>query len=226
LTRLNILFHNYHIMISIAGIKYQNELELLPYFNKNTASILIGKKGKNLDGKIARLTRSGYLLVLKKGLYVTNSFYEKTNKDSYSGYIANILRFPSYISLEWVLSREGIIPESVYITTSMTTKTSRVYTNFLGNFTYKNIKKDLFVGYREEKWEDKRFWLATRAKALFDFLYLKKLTNIRQDLHDFRFNWSNIAKKDLDEFEKYVSLAKSKKMMVVLQALKEARHVS
>jgi hypothetical protein len=35
-------------MISISGIKYQKELEAIPYFNKKQAGILIGKKGRNL----------------------------------------------------------------------------------------------------------------------------------------------------------------------------------
>jgi len=54
----------------IYGIKYQEELEKLPLFNKKTAEVLIGKKGKNLDQKILSLLNQGYLISLKKGWYV------------------------------------------------------------------------------------------------------------------------------------------------------------
>ncbi len=51
-------------MISIAGIKYQNELEALPFFRKSQARVLIGKTGRNLDAKLAQLKKVGYLVPL------------------------------------------------------------------------------------------------------------------------------------------------------------------
>ena len=144
-------------MISISGIKYQKELESLPYFNKKEAIILIGKKGKNLDKKIEQLVKIGYLLLFKKGLYTTSSFYEKSDKSLYSEYISNVLRSPSYLSLEYILAKENLIPEAVYTITAITTKTTRSYVNFLG--------------YKEKTWGDKKIYIASRAKALFDYLY-------------------------------------------------------
>jgi len=207
-------------MISIPGIKYQKEIETLPYFNKKQAAILIGKKGRNLDKKIEQLTRIGYLLNFKKGTYTTIAFYEKSNQAEFIEYIANALRSPSYISLEYVLSKENLIPEAVYSITSITTKTSRTFNNFLGSFSYKNIKKDLFLGYQKKKMGDKRIYQATKAKALFDFLYLKKLFNIKQELtNDLRINWDNLTEADLLEFKKYVKISSSKKMVNVLEII-------
>lgn len=209
-------------MISISGIKYQKELESLPYLNKKEAGILIGKKGKNLDKKIDQLMGKGYLSVLKKGLYTTSSFYEKTEKSLYCEYIANILRSPSYISLEYVLSKEGLIPEGVYIITSITIKSTRSFTNFMGTFSYTNLKKSLFLGYKEKIWADTTIYLASRAKALFDYLYLKKLININQEiLSDLRLNWNQFTKTDLVEFKDYVDLSKSKKMLTILEIIKK-----
>jgi len=209
-------------MISISGIKYQEELEALPFFNKKQAGMLIGKQAKNLDKKLEQLTKMGYLLSFKKGLYTTSVYYEKNNDSEFMEYIANSLRQPSYISLEYILARENMIPEMVYIVTSITTKTSRNYTNFLGTFTYKNIKNKLFVGYKEKKGESKIVYEATKAKALFDFLYLKKLENTKQELtNDLRINWDNFSQKDLEEFAQYVQTSSSTKMATVLKVIKE-----
>lgn len=207
-------------MISISGIKNQKELETLECFNKNTAAILIGKTGKNLDQKISRLVKTGYLKVLKKGLYVSSSFYETAEKGPYSEFLANRLRQPSYLSLEYILSKEGLIPEAVYAQTSITVKTSRKFSNFAGSFFYRNIKPGLFCGYREQKWQEKIIYLASKAKALFDYLYLTKLTDIDREILDLRINWNNFNQKDFREFGRYVRLSQGRKMAAAYQSLK------
>ena len=199
-------------MISISGIGHQKELQMLPYFNKGAALVLIGKKGKNLDKKIAQLTKIGYLETLKKGLYVSSAYVEGAPKEFYSEFIANVLRTPSYISSEYVLAKEGLIPESVFSVTSITTKTSRSFTNFLGTFIYRNIKPELFTGYKENYWQDKIVCTATKAKAMFDFFYFKKIDNIEQEINDSRINWDNFSKDDLGEFERYAAISSERKM--------------
>ncbi len=207
-------------MYSISGIKYQKELEQLPFFNKIQAGILIGKNGKNLDQKLAQLNKKGYLLPLKKGFYTTSLYLDKTDKQSYSEYIANNLRSPSYISSEYILSKSGLIPEAVVGITSITIKSSRNYTNILGNFIYQNIKSSLFCGYQTRFFTDKQIYVASTAKALFDFLYLKKLNHIKQELTaDLRINWENFSKENLQEFQKYVHLSGSKKMSAILKMI-------
>ena len=200
---------------------YQKELELLPYFNKDAASVLIGKSGKNLDKKIAQLTKIGYLETLKKGFYVSSAYGEKVPKEPYIEFVANILRTPSYISSEYVLAKEGLIPESVFSVTSITTKTPRSFSNFLGTFLYKNIKSELFTGYRESFWEDKIVYIATKAKALFDYFYLKKMGNIEREIYDSRINWGNFSRDDLEEFEKYTIDLSGRKMINILSWIKK-----
>lgn len=208
-------------MISISGIKYQEELEKMPFFSKNEAGILIGKKGKNLDKKIAQLTKIGYLLNLKKGLYVSSVYVDRTEKEPYAEYIANILRTPSYVSTEYVLAKQGLIPESVFAVTSITLKTPRNYSNFLGNFYYRNIKKELFCGFEVRIWDGIMVYVASKAKALFDYFYLKKIRNVEADVFDTRINWDEFSFKDLKEFKRYVGLSKSIKMNKVLTAIEK-----
>ena len=214
-------------MISISGIKYQKELEAIPYFNKKQAGILIGKKGRNLDDKIFRLKKINYLLNLKKGLYTTSPYYDTTDKSFYCEYIANILRIPSYISLEYVLAKYNLIPEGVYPISSITYKSSRSYTNFLGSFSYQNIKRKLFSGFEERKYRTVKIYIAGIAKALFDYLYLKKLNNLKQEIiTDLRINWAEFKKEDLIKFEQYTKISKSKKMETVLKIIKKNINVN
>ena len=210
-------------MISISGIEYQEKLEALPYFNKRAAAVLIGKTGKNLDKKIERLLKKGYLLSLKKGLYVSSVFVEKTGeRQLYLEYLANILCYPSYISLEYALADYGLIPEGVAIITSVSLKSGRSFENQLGGFFYRNIKRKLFNGFCQKDFLDKKINFATPAKALFDFLYLKKLINPRQELsEDLRINWTNFSQPDLKEFSQYVKMAGSVKMRKLLKIIQE-----
>jgi len=214
-------------MITISGIKYQNELEKLPYFNKKTASVLIGKKNWNLDKKITQLKNKGYLANLKKGLYVTGVYLDsRANKSIYCQYIANILRYPSYLSTEYILSENNLIPEAVYAWTSVTGKSSRKYENSLGIFIYKNIKENLFTGFKKEKIGEFKIATASLAKALFDYLYLKR--NLGADLEfelkeGLRINWLNFSGSDLRELEKYVDLSQSGKMGKILRIIKNIK---
>ncbi|MBI5358930.1 hypothetical protein HZB69_04890 [Candidatus Amesbacteria bacterium] len=209
-------------MVSISGIKYQKELELLPYLNKSQARILIGKESRNLDKKIDQLKKMGYLKTIKNSLYVSDIYYGKVDKKLYLEYVANILRFPSYISLEYILSVEGLIPEAVYAITSITIKSSRTYQNFMGNFIYQNIRNELFMGYRQDNWEGKSILKASKAKALFDFLYLKKMINLKMEITiDLRINWDNFSSADLSEFSQYVTVSKSKKMIRILNIIRK-----
>ena len=217
-------------MIGISGIKNQNKLEQLPYFNKRTAGFLIGKQGRNLDRKLEQLTKKKYLIRLKKGLYVTESqLLSLEDKKGYGEYIANILRYPSYLSLEYVLSANNLIPEAVNVWTSITVKSSRVYSNDLGSYIYRNIKSELFVGFVKKDTGKLKVSVATLAKALFDYLYLKRNLNenLSYDLRDgLRINWDLFSKNDLNEFGKYVALSCSKKMMKVNKIIKKIKNDS
>lgn len=63
--------------------------------------------------------KKGYIMKLRNGWYCLPEFFE----ESYSTWIiANSVHTPSYISLESALGYYGLIPEGVFMTTSVTTK--------------------------------------------------------------------------------------------------------
>ena len=68
---------------------------------------------------------------VKSGLFekLRNKFYILKDSHPSHYFIANKLYQPSYISLETALSHYGMIPETVYTITSVTTKASREFIN-------------------------------------------------------------------------------------------------
>ena len=199
----------------ITKTEYQVELEKLPFFNKATAGILLQKDGVNLDRKLERLTASGDFLRLKRGLYTTKMYYlTASNKDDYLTKVAGGLYYPSYLSVEYVLAKKGLIPEAISVYTSVTTKTTRGFNNFLGRFRYQNINPRLFLGFSDSE--------ATTAKALFDYLYLKTnlSTNLNSELAEgLRINWGQFTPSDFSEFNQYVKLAQSPKMTKIAKII-------
>lgn len=194
-------------------------LESKPYLTKQEAALLLQKKGKNLDKKILQFLNNGYLLSLKKGLYTSKAYLDK-NPPQAREYLANVQYYPSYLSLEYVLQKEGLIPEAVYAYTSVTLKATQTFTNSLGVYIYRTIKEPLFTGYQLVSYnEDYQIKIASRAKALFDLLYLKPLLNTvsgkKQELLDLRINWSSLTSGDREEFDTYVDISQSPKMRQV-----------
>lgn len=207
-------------MGSKSEIKNINIIENKPYLTKIELALLLEKKDRNLDKKISQLIRDEVLIPLKKGLYVSRIFYLK-NSNNIEEYLSNILYYPSYISLEYVLAKEGLIPESVLTYTCTTLKTTRQFSNKLGRFSYRKIKEKLFTGFSQKSYYDEyKIKIATRAKAFFDYLYYKPL-KISNEIDDLRINWANFNKKDLQEFFYYVNLSKSKKMIKMYQYIKK-----
>lgn len=88
--------------------------------------------------------------------------------------IANHLRDPSYVSLESALSYWGLIPERVFEVSSVTLKTSKVYTNSVGRFSYQHVSSPYyFFGIqRIELAPQQMVMIASREKALCDKIVL------------------------------------------------------
>ena len=204
-------------------IKIKN-LENLSYFNNNTISQYVDIKRSSLFADINRWLKSGILIQLKKGLYVTSNFYERSvDKNIYMEFLANKLKEPSYLSLEYVLQKYSILTESVYSITSITLKTGRVYNNKLGLFIYRNIKEELFTGFNI--FESNGFIIkeATKSKALFDWLYLKLLRTKEVNLDllkSFRLNLESFKEKDYIELKKYCRFAGIKKYLNLPELIK------
>lgn len=198
------------------------------FFNKVTLSQVIESDENALSENIKRWLKKGILISLKNGLYVTKEYYQSLpNKQSYVELIANTLKKPSYLSTEYVLQKYSILTESVFAITSITRKKTKMYANTLGTFLYSNLKEELFTGYRIFNRNGFEIKEATKAKALFDFLYLhlRRIAEINKKLiESFRLNLDEFSKTDIKELEKYLELSGMEKWENLVFILKELKN--
>ena len=198
----------------------------MPYFTLFDLSLAFEKKKAYFKTMLSRYAKKGELIRLKKGFYVTKAYIDKLErKNTLSGYaelIANILHTPSYLSLEWVLYENNILTELPKNFTSVTLKKTAVFSNKLGNFLYHKIRRGLYYGYKVEKKNDFTFFRATKAKALFDFLYLRKnfLLN-EKSIRELRLNLDSLSAREWKELEGYAKTEGSKKMKDIFNNLKK-----
>ena len=192
-------------------VKNLKKLSNLSYFDKNTLSQFIELSDKSLYAVINRWIKNGEIIQLKKGFYTTRDYVDKMfGKQAYLEFIANRLKFPSYLSLEYVLQKHSVLSESVFSITSITLKSKRVYRNKLGSFIYRSIRENLFTGYIIKKNNGFEIKEAVKAKALFDYLYLKlfRIQSPSKKLIDsFRLNLDEFASDDKKEFNSYCQLS-------------------
>ena len=156
---------------------------------------------KSSEKKVVWLEKNGYIIRLKRGLYVVNPEY--TGKRLSNELIANHLYAPSYVSMSTALRYYGLIPEAVYVNQSMTVKHSRSFQTPIGNYDYKCISRGAFaVGVRTEHVADYAFLIASPEKALCDLIANSSKVNLRY-MKDVENYLENDIRMDMEEFMKF-----------------------
>lgn len=171
-------------------------------------------KLKSQDKKVVWLEKNGYIIRLKRGLYVVNP--EHSGKTLSSELIANHLYAPSYISMSTALRYYGLIPEAVYVHQSMTVKHSRSFQTPIGSYDYKYISRKAFsVGVRSIHKGDYAFLMASPEKSLCDLIANSSKVNLRymKDVEiyleqDIRMDMDEFYKMDATIFEDYIKVGK------------------
>lgn len=203
-----------------------------PYLTKQNLSLALDKEGENLNYWIKKFLKEKTLISLKKGFYISSYYLDlisqnPQDKEAYLEYLANVLRYPSYISLEYVLSKQNFLAEASFALTSVTTKTPRLYDSAIGRFIYRNIKKELFSDYSIKEFGIKQIRIADLPKALFDFLYLKEFTS-QEEMRDYligegRLNWKVLLPPDKRDFIRLAQNSGSKKMKSIMNILRKRK---
>ena len=146
---------------------------------------------KSANKKVTWLEKQGFIIRLKRGLYVANP--KHSGKTLSSELIANHLYAPSYISMSTALRYYGLIPEAVYVHQSMTVKHSR-----------RSMYKDNYA-----------FLIASPEKALCDLIANSSQVNLRymKDVEtyleqDIRMDMDEFNKMDKTIFEDYIKVGK------------------
>ncbi len=120
---------------------------------------------------VSRLLRQGKIIRIRKGLYVFGDLWRRQVLSSES--LAPLIYGPSVISSDYVLSRCGLIPESVYEITSVTTGRSRVFETVFGNYSYRQLSPQRFaVSIMHFRSSSGPYLMASPLKALTDKVWL------------------------------------------------------
>ena len=146
--------------------------------------------------QLSRLTASGHLIQLRRGLYALAPPYRKVKPHPFL--VANYLVRGSYVSLQSALAYHDLIPEHVPVVTSMTTLRPGYRETPLGHFEYHHVKPEYFYGYDLIEVEEKQTALvANPEKALLDLVQLRPGSDSREYLEGLRLQ--NLERLDLEE---------------------------
>jgi predicted transcriptional regulator of viral defense system len=150
--------------------------------------------------ELNRAVEKGSIVRLQKGVYTTRAFYlDHRNDPEFTNAISSVIFSNSYVSLESILQRAGILTETTPITTAITTEGNRVIENSIGTFSYRHLKADLYHSYEVRSYFGIQYAEATLSKALFDFFYLKPIANVIRSkdydlVEDLRLNLGDFPK--------------------------------
>jgi predicted transcriptional regulator of viral defense system len=154
-------------------MEFDRLLELIgddPVFG--TALLFAGDiNPQNIRLQLNRWTKSGRIYQLRRGLYAIAPPYQKTKPHSFL--IANRLQRASYVSTQSALAFYGMIPETVNVTTSVTTGRPERLETPLGIFEFHHMRADLLHGYQMTELGKQQALVATPEKALLDLVYLQ-----------------------------------------------------
>lgn len=122
--------------------------------------------------QLSRWVRAGRLHQLRRGLYALAPPYQKVYPHPFL--VANRLVPGSYASLQAALGNYGLIPEAVFMTTSVTPGRPGYWKTPLGRHDFRHVRSDLFHGFRQAAVATgQEALLATPEKALLDLVYLE-----------------------------------------------------
>lgn len=138
--------------------------------------------------------------------------------------IANTLYEPSYISLEMALSHYGLIPESVYGVTSVSSRTTRKFVTNMATFSYRKMKPELFFGFTLIPCSTRTFKIAEPEKAILDFLFFRSDLSSAGAVEELRINrevfLEQVDTKKLKDFsDRFKSAALHKRLKLFCKTL-------
>src|SRR3972149_1049691 len=189
-------------------------LQTLKGFNKSYFTVadfekILGSKREVLYVTLNRLVKSGVLVRLKRGVYQAEFQSLELEKT------ANELYYPSYLSFESALSRYGILSQIPYALTFATTKTSKKQSLAGKEVEYRQLKDELFFGYKLTE----GIYMAEPEKAILDQLYLISKGKVASDTSE----WSLVGldKKKLIKYAKKFPLTVQKYVKTQIPRLGE-----
>lgn len=203
-----------------------SRLARMPYFTIGGLNVF-AFKASYLCVFLSRLEERGEIIRLKRGFYVSRAYCDSIkNRGKWTRYlefIAAKLYSPAYLSLDYVLYEHNLLTEAPVNFTLVAANKTAVYKNALGLFSYHKVKEPLFCGYKTTEEGGFPVYRASKAKALFDFLYLRRnLLAGEGAFMALRLNLEHLANADIAEFAKFSVISKMSKMNLMVNWIKNA----
>jgi predicted transcriptional regulator of viral defense system len=155
---------------------------------------------KHPRDKLTKLIKANQLIRIKKSIYVFGKDYRQR---PYSlEVLANLIYGPSYVSFEYALSYYNLIPEKVVRITSASYKKNKDFSTPAGEFIYYYIAPNKYptgITWKSID-ENTHFLIATKEKALADYIARLKSFQNKEDLEAYLIQGMRIDKKDLNTF--------------------------
>ncbi|MBO5356912.1 MAG: hypothetical protein J6A95_04010 [Clostridia bacterium] len=176
-------------------------------------------------GRISRDVKKGLLFPLVKGIY-------ETDANAHGSKLAQFIYGPSYLSFDYVLFTQGLIPEAIYNTFTCATFNKRkvkTYTNHFGTFIYRDIPSDVFsLGVFVFTEGNYSYQVASAEKALCDKLYtispVRSIKGLKQLLfEDLRIDEDAFNALNKDDILKIAPLYHSTNLNLLAKFLKEGK---
>lgn len=210
--------YEYKYAIIILSIpKKRNTQEYMQYLDLKTQlkdfPVFSIKDIEKLDSsfhkqRLSEWQKKGYVKKVRQGFYI---FSDLEMNEQILFTIANRIYEPSYISLEMALSIFGIIPESVYGITSVTSQKTRNIKTPVGDFIYRHIQPELMFGYELREHDGNHYQIAELEKAILDYLYFNSKINDFESFEGIRFNILETKEKiNVERFNKYLNAFNNK----------------
>lgn len=194
-----------------------------PVIESQYLHLLYGNKNE-VELQLSRWLKQRKIHQLKRGYYILGEKYRETK--IFEPYIAAILKFPSYISLEKALEMHHLIPDVVYTFTSVTTKRRPAeFINPVGRFKYVCLKEEYFWGYRVIQLQNSKGYLAEPEKAIIDLFYFLKKKVEREFIRSLRLqNTEQLSQKKLVTYAQKMGVPFVKKAVdLLLEMLEEEK---
>lgn len=206
-------------------MRFDDFVELLgaePSFDLATVTQLIAEPRASVVSQLHRWGRAGKVIALRRGRYTLADRYRRAPLAPAT--LANVLLTPSYLSGAWALSFYGVIPESVPVYTSVTTRTPREFENRFGAFSYRNVKRDFFFGYHAVPVAGSDAAVATMEKALLDLFHLTPGAWDADRMIEMRFQQTELL--DLDRLDAFARRMAKPRILRAVRVWRECCYLS
>ncbi|MBI5210964.1 MAG: hypothetical protein HY927_13425 [Elusimicrobia bacterium] len=203
-----------------------SRLVRMPYFTIGGLSVF-DLKSPYLRVFLSRLEKRGDIIRLKRGLYTSRAYCDAVKVrgrwTQYLEFVAAKSYSPAYLSLDYVLYQHELLTEMPVNFTLVTANKTAVFRNALGLFSYHKVKNSLFSGFKTVVEGGFPVNKASKAKALFDFIYLRRnLLAEEGAFRALRLNLERLSKADMAEFRNYSAISRTARMTAAADWIKNA----